>query len=123
MLTQKLWKRRNCTHSCDILWGMQKQIGFTFLFRLYRYQGKLDPKKDWKTMIKDVSDFGILVPCPECINWKEETRYFYVTKNWHTLISGEKLDIEMLPKAFIDTLINKVDWNNNHSMIWRILFI
>ena len=82
---------------------------------LHSYFVRIDIEKNWtqkkdrKTMIKDISDFGILVPCPECISRKEETRYFCVTKNWYTLIFGKKLDIEMLPKGLIDNLINKVD--------------
>ena len=56
-------------------------------------------------MVKEIFDCGILVPCLECIVRKDMNRFFCVTKKWGTLLFGNQIDIEQLPKDFIDKLI------------------
>ena len=78
---------------------------------LHSYSIQIDIEKNWEkkdncqTMVKEIFDYGILVPCPECIIRKEINRFFCATKKWGTLLFGNQIDIEQLPKDFIANLI------------------
>ena len=61
---------------------------------LHLYSVHIDLEKNWKkktdrkTMLKEIFEYGILVPCPECINTKEKNRRSVPPLGWKSYKVG-----------------------------------